>query len=84
MGEEMIMQWVSVEHHRLHQIELWPDSLRKRAALSATHSALEGLTRDSRFSEPFSACAVCERKKSAALAEATGLHVVRSAADRAA
>jgi hypothetical protein len=84
MGEQMLTEWVAVEHYRLHQVESWPDSPRRRAALSAIHSTLQSLSRDPRFSAEALKCAACARAKSTPIEITPALHVVRNVADLAA
>ena len=36
--------WLSVEHYRMHLMELWPDGPRKEAGLAAARSTLESLS----------------------------------------
>ncbi len=41
----MHREWLSMEHYRMHLMELWPDGPRKEAGLAAARSALASLTR---------------------------------------
>jgi hypothetical protein len=54
--------WLASEHTRLHNIELWPDSPRKRIALSAVHSSLDSLSRQSRTGQGKFICLLCQSK----------------------
>jgi hypothetical protein len=36
----MRLQWLSMEHYRLHMVEEWPDGFYKEATLAAIHSAM--------------------------------------------
>ncbi len=55
-------QWIMMEHYRLHTVEMWPDSFYKRTTLTAIHSSLESLSRDSTAENALS-CAVCQDLK---------------------
>jgi hypothetical protein len=39
----MYAAWLANEHSRIHLIEQWPESSRKRAALAAARSTLDSL-----------------------------------------
>jgi hypothetical protein len=41
--EKIALEWLAVEHYRIHLMELWPDGPRKEAGLAAARSALEGI-----------------------------------------
>ena len=56
--EKVALEWLAVEHHRIHVIELWPDGPRKEAALAAARSALEGLASTTPEASSFT-CATC-------------------------
>jgi hypothetical protein len=57
----MHLEWLAVEHHRLHVVEEWPESAHKRAALAAIESTLASLTR--RFpGSDLPACQVCRSR----------------------
>jgi hypothetical protein len=58
MDQEMLEQWVSVEHNRLHCVERWPESPHKQAVLAAIHSALQGLAGGSAL-----LCSICVGRK---------------------
>jgi hypothetical protein len=54
----MHREWLAVEHHRIHVMELWPDGPRKEVGLAAARSALE--SSEGAMPEGFSfACATC-------------------------
>lgn len=53
--------WLSVEHYRMHLMELWPDGPRKEAGLAAARSTLESLVRNMPEGPSF-ACAICARR----------------------
>jgi hypothetical protein len=59
---EMIEQWIHVEHCRWHSVEEWPDSPRKEAALAGIHSALERLKSSLAPIEP-QQCIVCASRR---------------------
>jgi hypothetical protein len=42
----MKSEWLAVEHHRIHIMELWPDGPRRRSGLTAARSALDSLARN--------------------------------------
>ena len=56
---EALMQFMKVEHHRLHCAELWPDGPYKEAVLASVHSKLERL--EASAIAPFhpAVCVVC-------------------------
>jgi hypothetical protein len=61
--QEFNNQWLASEHHRLHNIEQWPDSPRKQAVLDAIQSALNSIShRPGALQEGFS-CFLCESRK---------------------
>lgn len=37
--------WLTMEHYRIHVMELWPDGPEKEAGLASARSALESLIR---------------------------------------
>jgi hypothetical protein len=39
----MRREWLAVEHHRIHVMELWPDGPRKEAGLAAARAMLDSL-----------------------------------------
>ncbi len=41
----MHLEWLAMEHYRLHVVEQWPEGPYKHAALAAIHSTLNSLTR---------------------------------------
>ena len=41
--EKIALEWLAVEHYRIHLMELWPDGPRKEAGLAAAHSAIESM-----------------------------------------
>jgi hypothetical protein len=59
---ELNTAWLVAEHNRLHNIELWPDSARKVAALKAAQSALQSLLRRAGTTQEFT-CFHCGSKK---------------------
>lgn len=66
----MNLEWIAMEHHRLHLVEEWPDSPHKAAALAAIHSTLEGLLRTQRPGAPVLMCEIClSRVKPAAVVQ---------------
>jgi|HubBroStandDraft_6_1064221.scaffolds.fasta_scaffold347901_3 hypothetical protein len=54
----MHIEWMAVEHHRIHLMEQWPDGHRKDAGLAAARSALASLARILPAGSSF-ACATC-------------------------
>jgi len=54
--------WLAAEHNRLHNIELWAEGPRKRIALSAVQSTLDGLSRRSGTTQIFT-CFLCQSKE---------------------
>ena len=50
-------QWLAMEHYRLHAVEEWPDSPRKKAVLAAIHCKLKSLAGAPLFAT--TGCAVC-------------------------
>jgi hypothetical protein len=52
----MHLEWLAVEHYRLHVVEEWPDGPHKHAALAGIHSTLESLTQG----HPEMECPPCE------------------------
>lgn len=57
--DQMLRQWVRMEHYRLHCAESWTDSPYKVAVVAAIHSALERLEA---ASGPLD-CTVCALRK---------------------
>jgi hypothetical protein len=55
--------WLASEHQRLHNVELWPDSPRKQAAIGAIQSTLESLSRHPGAAEANFTCFLCESRK---------------------
>jgi len=54
----MHLEWLAMEHYRLHVVEEWPDGPHKHAAMAAIHSTLESLSR--RHPEMgFPPCTIC-------------------------
>jgi len=41
--EKTALEWLAVEHYRIHLMELWPDGPRKEAGLAAARSAIESM-----------------------------------------
>jgi hypothetical protein len=52
----MHLEWLAMEHYRLHVVEESPDSPHKHAALAAIHSTLDSLTKR----HPELGCPPCE------------------------
>ena len=63
----MHLEWLAVEHYRLHVVEEWPDGPHKHAALAAIRSSLASLTkRHPEMGDPY--CEICSsRERSASL-----------------
>ena len=40
IGDQRVLEWIAVEHYRLHSVERLPDGPYKRATLEAIHSSL--------------------------------------------
>jgi hypothetical protein len=55
--------WLASEHHRLHHVEQWPDSPRKRAVIGAIQSSLDSLARNPRTAQENFSCFICEARK---------------------
>jgi len=60
--EKFRIEWLAMEHYRIHVIELWPDGPRKDAALAAARSALEGLASTISKGSSFT-CATCTSRR---------------------
>ena len=58
----MCSEWLAVEHHRIHVMELWPDGPRKEAGLASARSALESLAEIMPKGSSFE-CATCASKR---------------------
>jgi hypothetical protein len=52
-------EWMAVEHHRMHIMELWPDGPRKEAGLASARSSLESLAATMPKGSSFE-CATCQ------------------------
>jgi len=58
----MHLEWLAVEHYRLHVVEEWPDGPHKHAALAAIHSSLKSLTsRHPEMGDPY--CEICSSRE---------------------
>ena len=55
--------WLASEHHRLHHVEQWPDSPRKRAVIGAIQSTLDSLSRYPHAAQESYSCFLCEARK---------------------
>jgi hypothetical protein len=65
MNTTELDQWIAFEHARLHNVEEWPESGRKRAVITAIRSSLVGLVATARHSSQ-SICCVCRSRKAGA------------------
>jgi hypothetical protein len=52
----MNLEWLAMEHYRLHVVEEWPDGPYKQAAMAAIRSTLDSLARG----HPETHCPLCE------------------------
>jgi len=59
---EINTAWLAFEHERLHDVEQWPDSPRKRAVLAAIESTLPSLSLHPGIDAKFS-CLICGSRK---------------------
>jgi len=59
-------EWLAVEHHRIHVMELWPDGPRKEAGIAAARSAIESLAPALPGGASF-CCATCAARAAAPL-----------------
>jgi hypothetical protein len=41
--EKIALEWLALEHYRIHLMELWPEGPRKEAGLAAARSAIESI-----------------------------------------
>ena len=55
--------WLAFEHHRLHSVEQWSDSPRKRAVIGAIQSRLDSLSRNPHGAPESLSCFLCEARK---------------------
>jgi hypothetical protein len=55
----MYREWIAMEHHRIHVMEMWPDGPAKIAGLAAAHASLERLVREAPPEAADFACIVC-------------------------
>jgi hypothetical protein len=55
--------WFATEHHRLHHVEQWPDSPRKRTVIEAIQSTLDSLARHPHAAQESFSCFLCEARK---------------------
>jgi hypothetical protein len=55
--EKIALEWLALEHYRIHLMELWPDSPRKEAGLAAARSAIASMGARASFT-----CATCKLK----------------------
>jgi len=60
--EKITLEWLAMEHYRIHVIELWPGGPRKEAALAAARSALEVLAWTMPEGSSFT-CATCTSRR---------------------
>lgn len=66
-GQNMLLQWIAVENHRLQIVKEWPESPYKEATLAAIYFTLKGLSQDSRVTDSLSAgVGVSQRRTHAA------------------
>ena len=61
-SEQMMPEWIAMEHYRLHTVEQWPDGPYKTATLDAIHASLTSLTRDTPQSP---VCSICSKRRNA-------------------
>jgi hypothetical protein len=61
-GASMYSEWLAVEHHRIHVMELWPDGARKEAGLASARSALASLDQTAPQGCSFE-CATCAGRR---------------------
>ena len=59
MQEFNCSEQLAAAHHRLHDIEQWPDGPRKRVALDAVQSALNSLLQHPAMPQETFDCVVC-------------------------
>ena len=59
-----LVQWIKMEHYRLHTVDTWPDSPHKEVLLTAIHSALQRLEADCVAPLESPPCIVCASTKS--------------------
>ncbi len=59
----MYLQWIAMEHYRMHLIEMWPDGPRKDVGLAAVRSALDALEGAAPVGEPVFVCEVCAARR---------------------
>ncbi len=64
--EKFSAGWLAAEHHRLHNVEQWPDSPRKQAVIGAIQSTLDSLARYPRTAHENFVCFLCETRKTKA------------------
>ena len=70
MKDKMRLQWLSMEHYRLHIVEEWPDGSYKEATLAAIHSAIERAGQNSRGPIEVPECIIClGRRRNSELSE---------------
>lgn len=55
--------WLASEHHRLHDVEQWPDCARKQAVIGAIQSTLDSLSRYPHTAQQSFSCFLCEARK---------------------
>jgi hypothetical protein len=70
MKDKMRLQWLSMEHYRLHIVEEWPDGFYKKATLAAIHSTIERAGQNSGGPVGAPECLIClSRTKTSELFE---------------
>jgi hypothetical protein len=57
--DKVRLQWLLMEHHRLHIVEEWPDGSYKEATLAAIHSTIERAGQNSRAPIGVPECIIC-------------------------
>jgi len=67
LANERIGQLLKVEHYRLHSVEAWAESPRKRATLLGIHSALERLLEELPAEAGQVSCMVCDARRAPAV-----------------
>jgi hypothetical protein len=70
MKDQMRLQWLSMEHYRLHIVEEWPDGSYKEATLAAIHSTIKRTGQNSLGPIGVAECTIClSRRKTSELLE---------------
>jgi hypothetical protein len=72
----MLLEWLAMEHYRIHVMERWPDGPRKEAGLAAARSALGSLIQTMPEASSF-VCATCAGRRRPVVAMSSSHPVTR-------